>query len=110
MQTWISYGIPRVENNKKNRPETPRPTMVVAASKHKGKQKGKGKKGTLKPTKGIQKKTMPKKAKEPKGICFQCGKEGHWKWNCNKYLESLRARRRSIQMLQFQVFILLKYV
>ena len=51
--------------------ETPRPTMVVAASKHKGNQKGKRKMGTLKPTKGIQKK------KKPKGICFQCGKEGH---------------------------------
>ena len=36
-----------------NIPETPRPTIVMAASKHKGKQKGKGKKGTLKPTKGI---------------------------------------------------------
>ena len=59
-----------------NLPETPRTTMVVAASKHKGKRKGKGNKGALKPTKGIQKMKGPTKAKEPKGVCFQCGKEG----------------------------------
>ena len=53
-----------------NLPETPRPTMVVAASKHKGKRKGKGNKGTFKPTKGIQNKKGHAKAKEPKGVCF----------------------------------------
>ena len=57
--------------------ETPKPAMVVAASKQKGKHKSKGMKGTLKPKKGIQKKTGPKKGKEPKGNCFHCGKEGH---------------------------------
>ena len=68
-----------LKTTQKNLPETPKPTMVIAASKHKGKQKNKGKKGTLKPKKGIQKKTGPKKAKEPKRIYFQCAKEGHWK-------------------------------
>ena len=31
-----------------------------------------------------------KKAKEtaPKGTCFYCGKDGHWKRNCKAYLES----------------------
>ena len=68
--------------------------MVVAASKHKGKQKIKGKKRALKPMKGIQKKTGPKKAKEPKGVCFQCGKEGHWKRNCKEYLDSLKGKKK----------------
>ena len=68
--------------------------MVVAASKHKGKQKGKGNKGALKPTKGIQKKKGPNKAKEPKGVCFQCGKEGHWKQNYNEYLYSLKGKKK----------------
>ena len=68
--------------------------MVVAAFKEKTKQKSKGKKGTLKPKKGIQKKTGPKKAKEPKGICFQCGKEGHWKWNCKEYMDSLNGKKK----------------
>lgn len=44
--------------------------MVVAASKHKGKQKGKWKKGTLKPMKGIQKKTRPKRPRSPKVSAF----------------------------------------
>ena len=77
-----------------NLPETLRPTMVVAASKHKGKWKSKGNKGTFKPTKGIQKKKGPAKAKEPKGVCFQCGKEGHSKQNCMEYLESLKGRKK----------------
>ena len=77
-----------------NLPETPKPIIVVAASKHKRKQKGKGKKGFLKPTKGIQKKTAPKKAKEPKGTCFHCDKEGHWKRSCKKYLESLKGKKK----------------
>ena len=50
--------------------------------------------GTLKPTKGIQKKTGPKKAKEPKGVCFQCCKEGHWKRNCKEYLDSLKGKKK----------------
>ena len=79
-----------------NLPETPRPTMVVAASKHKGTQKCKGNKGTLKPTKGIQKKKGPTKAKEPKGVCFQCGKERHWKRNCKEYLESLKGKKKEL--------------
>ena len=77
-----------------NLPETPRTTMVVAASKHKVKLKGKGNKGALKPIRGIQKKKGPAKAKEPKGVCFQCGKEGHWKRNCKEYLESFKGRKK----------------
>ena len=54
----------------------------------------KGKKGNLKPKGGVQKKIEPKKSKEPKGVCFQCGKEGHWKRNCKEYLESLMSRKK----------------
>ncbi|CAL9004783.1 unnamed protein product, partial [Prunus brigantina] len=44
-------------------------------SKPKGKDKGKKKKGFLKP----KKEKITKKSKEPKGTCFHCGKDGHWK-------------------------------
>ena len=74
--------------------ETPKFAMVVAASKQKGKQKSKGKKWTLEPNKGIQKKSRAKKAKEPKGTCFHCGKEGHWKRNYKEYLESLKGKTK----------------
>ena len=31
---------------------------------------------------------------EPKGVYFQCGKEGHWKRNCKEYLESLKGKKK----------------
>ena len=54
----------------------------------------KGKKGNLKPKWGIQKKKGPKKAKEPKGVCFHCGKEGHWRRNCYEYKQSLKFNKK----------------
>ena len=30
----------------------------------------------------------------PKGKCFHCGVEGHWKRNCNKYLSELKDRKK----------------
>ena len=54
---------------KENLPETPKPAMVVATSKDKGKQKSKGNKA-LKPKWGIQKKGGPRKVKEPKSVWF----------------------------------------
>ena len=54
----------------------------------------KGKKGNLKPKRGIQKKKGPKTAKEPKGVCFHCGKDGHWRWNCDEYKQSLKFKKK----------------
>ena len=77
-----------------NLPDTPKPAMVVAASKQKRKQMSKGMMGNFKPKGGVQKKKGPMKAKEPKGVCFQCGKEGNWKRNCKEYLESLKGKKK----------------
>ena len=34
-----------------------------------------------------------KKEKKPKGTCFHCGNDGHWKRNCKAYLESLKQKK-----------------
>ncbi|KAM2187961.1 hypothetical protein FF1_029877 [Malus domestica] len=58
-------------------------------AKPQGKGKGKEKKSpTPKPQGGVRK----KKAKEPKGTCHHCGKEGHWKRNCRLYLATLKDK------------------
>ena len=45
-------------------------------------------------TKGKGKKNNPKD-KKPKGKCFHCGVEDHWKRNCNKYLSELKDKKKS---------------
>ena len=49
------------------------------------------------PKKTIKKAFKPtdkiKKEKKPKGTCFHCGKDGHWKRNCKAYLESLKQKK-----------------
>ena len=32
--------------------------------------------------------------KKPKGKCFHCGVDGHWKRNCNKYLSELKDKKK----------------
>ena len=44
-------------------------------------------------TKGKGKKNNPKD-KKPKGKCFHCGVEDHWKRNCNKYLSELKDKKK----------------
>ena len=44
-------------------------------------------------TKGKGKKNNPKD-KKPKGKCFHCGVEGHWKRNCDKYLSELKDKKK----------------
>lgn len=45
----------------------------------------------LKPKgKGIRKGKSTQRKRKGKGICFYCGKDGHWKRNCQKYLNTLK--------------------
>ena len=57
------------------------------------KRKGKGKRNKAKKGKG-QSKPKAKKPKPPKeGVCFFCNEQGHWKRNCNLYLEDLKKKK-----------------
>ena len=40
------------------------------------------------------KNTKTSKKKTPKGTCFQCGEDGHWKRNCRKYLADLKEKSK----------------
>ena len=41
-----------------------------------------------------EKKKNSSKVKEPKGKCFHCGVEGHWKRNCKKYLSEVKHKKQ----------------
>ena len=40
------------------------------------------------------KNTETSKKKTPKGTCFHCGEDGHWKRNCPKYLADLKEKKK----------------
>ncbi|KAM2279553.1 hypothetical protein ACFX1S_040380 [Malus domestica] len=65
----------------------------TSKAKPKGKSKGNEKKSSAPNAQGGVKK---KKAKEHKGICHHCGKDGLWKMNCRLYLASLKDKPQSM--------------
>ncbi|PRQ60287.1 uncharacterized protein LOC133735958 [Rosa rugosa] len=66
--------------------------IIASSSSSKSKCKGKGKKKQVIKPKGVVQKKKKKEQKEPKGICFFCNKDGHWKRNCKAYLASLKNK------------------
>ena len=69
---------------------------VIMVQKGEGiKRKGNGKGNKAKKGKG-QSKAKAKKPKPPKeGVCFFYNEQGHWKRNCNLYLEDLKKKKSS---------------
>ena len=66
------------------------------------KNTNKNKKKSTKPKGGVAK----KKAKEiaPKGTCFHCGKDDHWKRKYKDYLESMKKASDALSTLSM-IFI-----
>ena len=74
-----------------------RPSSSVGRTNKKKKKKTTGGSGAQ-PNKRAPKRGGKKdnsKDKDPKGKCFHCGVEGHWKRNCKKYLSGLKNKKQS---------------
>src|SRR5215813_2769436 len=76
-----------------DRPKPSSEANVVESSKS---VKMKKKKNVGKPKgKAAKKKNKSSKDAKPKGNCFHCKKDGHWKRNCPKYLAELKEKKNS---------------
>ncbi|PKI51479.1 hypothetical protein CRG98_028190 [Punica granatum] len=79
-------------NNKRKDKEV---VLVAGTSSSKtGKKNKKSKKGSVpQQSTGVSKNKGKAKVAADKGTCFHCGKNGHWKRNCQQYLVSLKANK-----------------
>ena len=74
-----------------------RPSSSAGRTNKKKKKKstsGSGAQPNKRAPKSGEKKKNSSKVKEPKGKCFHCGVEGHWKRNCKKYLSELKNKNK----------------
>ena len=93
LQTFEAISKTRPKEGEENVAEhKPSSSSGSKNKKRKNTQGGSGaqpKKGT----KGRGKKNNPKD-KKPKGKCFHCRVEGHWKRKCNKYLFEMKDKKK----------------
>ena len=106
----LSYSLTQLLNElqtfeamKKENKKSGEANVVFNASKKK-------KSSTAKKTKlNAKKKAFKAETKEPKGRCFHCNIDGHWKRNCPKYLEEKKkGKEGKLDLLseKFEKFIL----
>jgi len=76
--------------------------MVQNGKEQKDKDKKKFKPSTssLKPVGGVRK----------KGTCFSCGQTGHWKRNCERYLELEECKKRKVSDASIKVYLFQKQI
>ncbi|PKI74466.1 hypothetical protein CRG98_005148 [Punica granatum] len=89
---WSVDDTKNAMNNKRKDKEI---ILVVGTSSSKtGKKNKKSKKGSV-PQQSVEVSKNNGKAKvvADKGTCFHCGKDRHWKRNCQEYLASLKANK-----------------
>ncbi|XP_073057004.1 uncharacterized protein [Primulina eburnea] len=70
-----------------------KPSSSKSSLKNKNKWKGKGIQKKQKNWKSSNDRKKGNTAK-PKGKCFHCGIDGHWKRNCPKYLADLKEKKK----------------
>ena len=102
LQTFEAISKTRTQKAEANVAET------KASSSSNNKKKRKNNKGASegRPNKqaapNASDKKKGSKEKKPKGKCFHCGVDGHWKRNCNKYLSELKEKKKG----KFDVLVL----
>ncbi|XP_075483334.1 uncharacterized protein LOC142523429 [Primulina tabacum] len=67
---------------------------VAVGKASSSKNKKKKNVGKFKGKKRIQKKNWKGVEPKPKGKCFHCNVDGHWKRNCKKYLDELKQKKK----------------
>ncbi|XP_073051409.1 uncharacterized protein [Primulina eburnea] len=93
LQTFEAISIGKVQEGEANVVKVKSPSSK-ASLKRKNKGKGKGAPKKQKNWNGSNGKKKGDTAK-PKGKCFHCGIDGHWKRNCPKYLADLKEKKKA---------------
>ncbi|XP_075518317.1 uncharacterized protein LOC142552510 [Primulina tabacum] len=93
LQTFEAISIGKVQEGEANVVKGKSPSSK-ASLKRKNKGKGKGAPKKQKNWNGSNDKKKGDTAK-PKGKCFYCGIDGHWKRNCPKYLADLKEKKKA---------------
>ncbi|XP_075523993.1 uncharacterized protein LOC142556418 [Primulina tabacum] len=92
LQTFEAISIGKVQEGETNVVEN-KPSSSKSSLKRKNKWKGKGIQKKQKNWKSFNDINKGNTAK-PKGKCFHCGIDGHWKRNCPKYLADLKEKKK----------------
>ncbi|XP_075508105.1 uncharacterized protein LOC142544999 [Primulina tabacum] len=92
LQTFEAIAIGKVQEGETNVVEN-KPSSSKSSLKRKNKWKGKGIQKKQKNWKSSNDRKKGNTAK-PKGKCFHCGIDGHWKRNCPKYLAGLKEKKK----------------
>ena len=96
LQTFETISKTRSKEGEANVAQRRPSSSVGRTNKNKKKKStgGSGAQPKQRAPKSGEKKKNSSKVKEPKGKCFHCGAEGHWKRNCRKYLSEVKNKKQ----------------